>query len=154
MQDNAKQKVLEKALSIVIKTPVSPRWYGQVEVYRDMGGDVNDRDWLGWTMLHTAAMGADVEAVRHLVELGADVSARDCHGQTPLHYAVDEAYRQVFEWDRDLDLRIVRELLVLGADPLARDRSGCTPRDLVRAYGPSALADYDAVLHEAWAMAA
>lgn len=153
MRGPESQEQLKQALSDLTLSSESAGWSRQLIAYLLMGGHVNDRDCLGWSLLHTAALGIDVEPLRWLVEMGADVSARDFQGQTPLHYAVEEAYRRVLEWDWNLDLGVVRELLVLGADPLVRDHSGRTPRDLVRAYGPSALAEYDAAVYRPWVRA-
>lgn len=47
---------------------------------------INSMDSLGFTPLHWAAMGSDLDAVETLTKYGADPNCRDRHdGQTPLH---------------------------------------------------------------------
>jgi ankyrin repeat protein/catechol 2,3-dioxygenase-like lactoylglutathione lyase family enzyme len=65
-------------------------------------------DYSGWTGLHSAAQGGNLEAVRLLLEHGADPNAREAGDNTyPLHWAA--ANRQ---------LEIVRALLDAGGEPL------------------------------------
>ncbi len=67
------------------------------------------------TLLHTAAAGGNLGAVRDLAEAGADVNARDERGRTPLHYAAENGHQET-----------AMALVELGAKLYAKDRQGCT----------------------------
>lgn len=49
--------------------------------------NVNDRDKLGYSMLHYAASHEHIDLIKYLVEKGADVNSLDLTGWTPLHLA-------------------------------------------------------------------
>ena len=75
--------------------------------------DVNARNEIGWTPLHTACMhDKNIEVIKFLVANGADVNAkgRDMWDRTPLHYAVTAK-----------NLEVVRFLASQGADVNAKD---------------------------------
>ncbi|CAN0075802.1 unnamed protein product, partial [Laminaria digitata] len=74
---------------------------------------------LGYTALHAAAAGDEVEAIRLMVEAGDNVDLLDGRGQTPLHVAV-----------KNDNPEAVRFLCDLGADKNKRCRSGFAPLHL------------------------
>ncbi|MCP4624633.1 MAG: hypothetical protein GY850_14050 [bacterium] len=82
----------------------------------DDGADVNERDKLGETPLHVAAMSGYREIASLLLENGADLNAGDVRGLTPVHMAA---------WRGNRDM--VDLLLNHGADINARDKDGLTP---------------------------
>ena len=61
------------------------------------GADANAADEDGWTVLHAACRGGDVELVRTLVEeFHADPNAADADDETPLDYV-----RELMEDEED-----------------------------------------------------
>jgi len=87
-----------------------------VKALLDSGSDINEKDELDETPLHTAAVGGYREIASLLIEKGADVNARDVRGLTPLHAAAWMGYPE-----------IVALLITHGADINARDKDGVTP---------------------------
>jgi len=87
-----------------------------VKALLDSGSDINEKDELGETPLHTAAVGGYREIVSLLIEKGADVNARDVRGLTPVHAAAWMGYPE-----------IIGLLIDHGADINARDKDGVTP---------------------------
>ncbi len=81
----------------------------------DGGADVNERDTLGETPLHVAAISDYREIGSLLLENGADINAGDVRGLTPAHAAAWLRYRDM------VDL-----LITHGADINARDKDGYT----------------------------
>ena len=88
---------------------------------REFGADIGAKDNNGYTPLHHAAWGGDVEMIRVLGEFGADVEATLGNGRTPLHIAAQHGYHQA--------ARVLIE--ELGADACVRTSEGHTPSDLV-----------------------
>ena len=107
----------------------------------------NDRDGMGLTPLHFAAMRGSDTVTRLLIEYSADVDAKDQAGLTPLHYASHPG-----PWKAEAAPSVIRQLRAAGAtvtvwlaaalgeeaalsdmleaDPAllnARDRFGATP---------------------------
>ena len=82
----------------------------------DAGGDPNERDTSGLTLLHIAARNDD-EAVTHLL-LAADndPTTKDNIGWTPLHVAAIAN-----------NLAVTQALLAAGADPNAKGNNGSIP---------------------------
>jgi len=67
-------------------------------LYIERGADVNTRNALGWTVLHSAIRGSlDLTVVKLLVERGADVNAKDDAGDTPLIEVAKRGYLEVAE---------------------------------------------------------
>lgn len=89
--------------------------YKMVELLINTGANVNVRDNLGFTPLHSASSSYYVEL---LASAGADVNARNNEQSTPLIIAV--------HFNR---LQIVTALLKAGAYVNSRDRNGNTPLD-------------------------
>lgn len=93
---------------------IDPNYYYQIEqkvtnmlnYLIDKGADVNLRDNVGYTPLHTvAAGGASVELAKYLLEQGADVNAKidcppdQCH--TPLHLLMTRNWSRIHPLDPD-----------------------------------------------------
>jgi ankyrin repeat protein len=84
----------------------------------ELGADVNQTTYDGFSPLHISAQKGDVAEVMCLVEeLGADVNLGIMNGVTPLHAAADNA-------DRDVMRRLVNDL---GASVNQAERDGITP---------------------------
>ncbi|SLN25803.1 ankyrin repeat domain-containing protein [Oceanibacterium hippocampi] len=92
------------------------------------GGDVNQRDGRGWTLLMHAAAEGQTETVDWLLDRGAELGRRDADGRTPLLRAV---------WDGRSS--VVALLLEAGADVNARDGEGRTPLQVAAARGYEAM---------------
>ena len=60
----------------------------QVQLLISQGADVNEKNRMGWTPLHTAIRNRRQALIEPLIAKGADVNAKDNSGQTPLHVAV------------------------------------------------------------------
>ena len=60
-----------------------------VKILIESGADVNlATTTLNESPLHVAVASMDIETINLLIDKGADVNVKDCHGDTPLHYAV------------------------------------------------------------------
>jgi hypothetical protein len=91
---------------------------GQVDIARtliDKGAQVNKT---GWTPLHYAATGGNVEMIDLLLEREARIEARSPNGSTPLMMAARYGTAEA-----------VQTLLNAGADPRARNETGMDARD-------------------------
>jgi ankyrin repeat protein len=83
------------------------------------GADVNEKDNIGLTPLHSAARKGHKEIIELLIAAGADVNAKDkIDGYVPLHLAATKGHKEVVEL-----------LIVKGADVNAKDTGGKTPLD-------------------------
>lgn len=80
---------------------------------------VHDRNVLGETPLHVAAIWGDVEIGKILLDAGADPNVHGEYGYTPLHEAVGQGKSE-----------FVQLLLARGASVELRNDDGQTPRDL------------------------
>lgn len=69
----------------------------QVKSQISEGTDVNTKNRMGWTLLHTAIRNRQTEIVTFLIEKGADVNAKDNRSRTPLHAAVETGQKSVAE---------------------------------------------------------
>ena len=69
----------------------------QVKLLISKGADVNSRNRMGWSPLHTAIQRRRQAIVELLTTKGADVNAKDNRGQTPLHVAVNLGQKEVVE---------------------------------------------------------
>lgn len=69
----------------------------QVQSLISRGADINGKNMLGWTPLHTAVQNRRKAVAEVLIDKGADINAKDQSGQTPLHVAVDTGQKDVVE---------------------------------------------------------
>jgi hypothetical protein len=83
------------------------------------GADVNAKDGIGWTPLHSAAGRGRKEVNELLIANGADVNAKDNWGMTPLHRAAEMGRKEIAEL-----------LIAAGTYVNAKDKRGRTPLDL------------------------
>ena len=92
--DNAVSPTLTAAQPPTAAAAVTP------EAAKEHGGssieriDIEERDELGRTPLHFAAMRNSLDIARLLIDLGADIEAKDDYGVTPLHMAVTNSIEQ------------------------------------------------------------
>ena len=92
----------------------------KIEVMIKSGlADVEAKDEVGWTPLHSAALNNAIETAKLLIDAGADVKAKDDYGQTPLHHAS--------RWN---SIETAKLLLERGADVGAKNIWGQTPLHL------------------------
>lgn len=125
------------------------------------GFDPNTRNASGETPLMMAALKAQTELCRVLIDRGAAVD--HASGWTPLHYAASgnslEVTRMLLSRGARIDPRapnrrtplmlaaqhaseeVIGTLLATGADPALQDRNGATAADLARGQGRDKLAD-------------
>ena len=118
---------------------------GNVEAVKQhlaAGTDVNAKDILGCTPLHTAAFFGQKEAVELLIAKGADVNAKDDHDETPLDSVFNHnketadllrkhggKYSTINMAALAGDIEAIKEFLAAGSDVNAKDESGETPLD-------------------------
>jgi hypothetical protein len=69
----------------------------QVRSLLSEGADVNARDRIGGTPLHTAVQNRNIELIELLLDEGADIDAKNNTGQTPLHLAVNYSQQDIAE---------------------------------------------------------
>ncbi|WP_197507579.1 ankyrin repeat domain-containing protein [Mycobacterium sp. ACS4331] len=89
------------------------------------GGQLDDKDADGKTVVHCAVDANDIDVVEVLLQCGAAVEARDRWGNTAL-------WRAVYQLPESADM--VAALLDAGADPEAANNHGATPRQLATKY--------------------
>ena len=66
---------------------------GNIEAVKQQlaaGADVNAKDGIGWTPLHSAAGRGRKEVNELLITNGADVNAKDAAGNTPLDLSISK----------------------------------------------------------------
>lgn len=80
------------------------------------GGDLEEKDWNGQTMLHMSCWDGNLDVVIDLLNRGAEIDARDNHSRSPLHYASAHGF-----------LDVAMELINRGADIEAVDKDLATP---------------------------
>jgi ankyrin repeat protein len=97
----------------------------------NLGANIHQKDNLGETPLHFAALSGSASDVRFLIDNGADVNAHDNQGNTPLHHVVDANFMLTAI---NYYLETIEELIRLGADVSAKTNDGQTPLDLTRRY--------------------
>lgn len=97
-----------------------PQWM----VNRITEAGVNARDNDGYTALHRAIIGGNVNNVKALIDKGADVDARDRDGDTPLHIAARNGRKE-----------IIALLIPKVANVNALGEYGYTPLHLAAMYG-------------------
>lgn len=88
-----------------------------IEMFVKAGLDINKRNYLGDTPLHSAILNEySLEAIKKLISLGADVNATDSQGATSLYHAVTMQ-----------NVELIKLLINKGADINACDSEGNTP---------------------------
>ena len=123
--------LLDRGLPVDIRAKAFPYYYG------------NKRR----TALHHAALCAQPEMVKLLIERGADQAAADAAGNTPLHLISDwNGYVTI--WKNKVSPELLRSehqvaelLLDAGSDVNARDKKGQTPLHSAAVRGQEDLAD-------------
>lgn len=81
-----------------------------------LGANVNERDEYGWTLLHVAAKGDNVECAKYLLSTGFKPGVKDNNLNQSLHIAADQG-----------KLEMAKLLVEKGADVNAKNRFGITP---------------------------
>ena len=84
----------------------------------DKGANVNVKDNIDWTPLHTAAVRSKIDVVQFLIEKGVDVNVKNSLGRTPLHEAAGS--------DKP-NIDVFMCLIASGADVNTKDNEGRTP---------------------------
>merc|ERR550525_614298 len=80
--------------------------------------ELNAIDDYGGTVLHEAAFGSNVNAIKYLLDQGSELNATADYGWTPLHSAVDSVRHR---------LDAVKFLVTIGANIHAKTSDGLTP---------------------------
>ena len=70
------------------------------------GAAVNERDQMGYTPLHLAAIRGNQRIVEALVDQGADINARDFYGRTPVMLALREGHIEMGRFFLDMDVAL------------------------------------------------
>jgi len=117
---------------------------GNVEAVKQhlaAGADVNAKNILGWTPLHTAAFFGQKEAVELLIAKGADVNAKNDHDETPLDSAFINKetaallrkhggkHSTINTAAQTGDIEAIKEFLIAGSDVNTKDVLDKTPLD-------------------------
>lgn len=103
----------------------------QVKRLISKGADVNAKNMLSWTPLHTAIRNQRKTMAEFLIDKGADINAKDKSGQTPLHFAVDTGQRDMAEL-----------LIAKGADINAVSSRGENALSLAKKRGRTEIVDF------------
>jgi hypothetical protein len=69
----------------------------QVKALLSRGVDINMKNRMSWTPLHTAIQNRREEIARLLIERNPDLNAKNNRGQTPLHVAVNTGQKEIVE---------------------------------------------------------
>jgi hypothetical protein len=69
----------------------------QVKSLLSKGADINEKNRLGGTPLHTALLNKKEAIAELLISKGADLNVRDNHGRTPLFLAIETDQRKIAE---------------------------------------------------------
>ncbi|KAJ3308063.1 hypothetical protein HDU76_004157, partial [Blyttiomyces sp. JEL0837] len=107
---------------------------GLLERWRQMMAEVVEADTEGLTMLHKAATGGDVKAVRRCLKYGAEVDFADNAGWTPLHEAAAGGHSAIVEelcrYGADVNVKSIgkkeeRDRHSIGVTPLMDGAAYC-----------------------------
>lgn len=88
----------------------------KIKTFLDEGGDLEEKDFEGCTLLHSTVISENEEVVAFLLEKEPNVNAVTDAGETPLHFAAQVR-----------NLGIVTRLIEKGANVNATTKTGCTP---------------------------
>ena len=102
----------------------------QIKSRISAGEDVNTKNMMNWTLLHTAIRHKKTEIIQLLLDKGADVNARDNRGRTPLHFAVEYDQKDV-----------VKQLITKGAEINVMDSKGDNALSLATKNNQKEIAD-------------
>ena len=69
----------------------------QVQALLAQGADINQKNRMGWTPLHTAIQKQNKELVELLISKGADLNSKNNRGQTPLFVAIDMGQKEMVQ---------------------------------------------------------
>jgi len=102
----------------------------QVKSHLSAGADLNSKNRMGWTMLHTAIRNKRTEIITLLLDKGANVNVKDNRGRTPLHFAVETGQNAVVE-----------QLIAKGAEINVMDSRADNALSLAKKNGQPEIAD-------------
>jgi ankyrin repeat protein len=125
------------------RTPLHQAVWGNcdadvLDVLIDLAGiDVDARDHMGCTAVHTACAMRDVDALARLVAAGANLELADNNGDTPLHFGRFDSTGQ-----------ITMLLLAAGANVHSKNNRGRTPCHMSSHIPRSSLVAFGASLDE------
>ncbi|MFY9571470.1 MAG: ankyrin repeat domain-containing protein [Blastocatellia bacterium] len=103
-----------------------------VEYLIGRGGNPNEVDDNGISILASATFANNWGTVQALLARGANVNQVDKLGMTPLHYAASIDFG---------DTSVMEKLIAAGADVNARNKEGLTALDLAKRYGHASMAN-------------
>eukprot|EP00826_Nyctotherus_ovalis_P061613 TRINITY_DN8786_c0_g3_i1.p1 TRINITY_DN8786_c0_g3~~TRINITY_DN8786_c0_g3_i1.p1 ORF type:complete len:141 (-),score=23.94 TRINITY_DN8786_c0_g3_i1:164-586(-) len=86
----------------------------------DKGASIDEKDLMGRTPLHYAAVNNNVKSATFLLQSGASINSKNIAGETPLMKAAEKNHKEVLQI-----------LLSQGCDVVAESKSGKTARCLI-----------------------
>jgi len=124
------RNVLFTLLDTVMRSPVHMDWkVAPLSLVRHLvkvGNDPQERGVADESLVHVAASGGNVKALRYLLRLGLKAQDEDGEGDTPLHYAVRQRWLASIEGGLD----VMDTLVDAGLHPDTPNGDGLTPLQL------------------------